>query len=817
MKRSRTVWIILLVVFSAAVLRLAALDRRPMHTDEAVQAAKFGILLEEGTFEYNPAEFHGPTLLYLTLVPARLAGMATLEEVNETLLRAVPAVIGVAIVLLPFFFAGALGRRAMVFAAVLLAFSPAFVFYSRYYIQEILFVFFLGCFLGCLWKYLQKPSLWWAVGAGTSLGLLGATKETWVLVLFAVVSAGLLTGWIRGTRPYLKAYLAPRYLLAFLLPFMIVWVLFYTAFGTQPQGLIDSIRTYVLYLDRGSGSQGHAHPWWYYLDILTWMEFFEKPTWNEDGIIVFAFLALLLVLWRRRRIANGLLTFLTLFAFILLVLYSVLPYKTPWNVLPFLFAMTPAAGASADWFIRQAGGRSGRAAAWGVFLLFGLAVPAAQSTLMVGRYHTSPSNPYVYGHTGPDIFEMAEAVQEVAERDLYIQVFAPGNDYWPWPWYLRNLDRVAYDDSVDPDQPAAPVIVADARLEGELIKRLYVQPPPGERALYLPLFERPMELRPGIEWRGYIKKDYLDSLEHDMEPMEQRQADNTHRFRHEAMNAMFEIFIDYPDQRYAQQAARAAFDEIDRLEKILSRFIPNSDVSRIRDLKAGQIASISPETMECLLIAQDIHDQTGGIFDVTVGSLVDLWKEEGHPSPEQITPILNEIGMDRLELNQSDFTVRTHRDNVPVDLGGIGKGYAVDCAGEVLREWGINRALIHGGLSSILALDSPEGKPGWSIRLSNPQNPKEAVGNAVLSNQAISCSGLRRATDMIDPRSGQPVQAKAAAWVRGPAAARCDALSTAFMIMTPDQVKTFCEKHLDIGAIFLPSSGDPPVQIGKPF
>lgn len=799
MKHSKTVWIILLLVFAAAVLRFIELDRRPMHTDEAVQAAKLGILLEEGTFKYNPAEFHGPTVLYLTTIPARLAGQDTFAELSETMLRSVTAVIGVLVVLLPLFFIDALGRRAALFASLLLAFSPAFVFYSRYYIQEMFFVLVLGIFLGGLWRFLQKPSVLWAACAGAGLGLLGATKETWVFVLLATLVAGLITCLL--CRPDIKKYLALRFVISFLLPFVFIWVLFYTSFGTRPQGLYESVHTYWMYLDRGSGAQGHAHPWWYYLDILTWIEFFEKPTWNEDGIIVFAFLALLLTVWKKRK--EGLFIFLTLFTFILLALYCALPYKTPWNALGFLFGMTLIGGAAIDWFWRKTGGGK---VVLAIILVFCLASPAAQSVLMIVKHDTTPSNPYVYGHTGPDIFPMAQRVYEIADqapagRDLYIQVVAPGNDYWPWPWYLREFKNVAYCNQVDMDAPAAPVILAAASMEKDIVERLYFRPPPGRRDLYVPLFSEPVQLRPAVEWRGYIKKDFLDSLNaKEAEPtaMTFREEDNIHQFRHDAMNSMFELFIQHPDRQYAGQAARAAFDEIDRMESLLSRFIPNSDVSRISRLKAGQSASISPETMECLQVAFTAHQMTGGVFDITVGRLVEQWKQGGG---EDIS--LDNVGMQNLEIDPQQLTVTALKDDLSVDLGGIGKGCAVDRAAQVLREWKVTKALIHGGTSSILALDAPDGRPGWKIRLSNPQNPRETIREADWTNKAISCSTLKRGSDMIDPRTGRPVQTKPAAWVLGPSAALCDALSTACMIMSPDAIRRLQSQYPEIDVIFI--------------
>jgi len=134
--------LILAATIAALALRLPRLRQRPMHGDEAVHAIKFGDLLEEGVYTYNPDEYHGPTLNYLTLIPARLASAMNLTEVTEVTLRIVPVFFGALLVLLILLAGDSLGSGAAVYAAVLTAISPAMVFYSRYYIQEMLLVCF---------------------------------------------------------------------------------------------------------------------------------------------------------------------------------------------------------------------------------------------------------------------------------------------------------------------------------------------------------------------------------------------------------------------------------------------------------------------------------------------------------------------------------------------------------------------------------------------------------------------------------------------------------------------------------------------------
>ena len=163
-----------------------------------------------------------------------------------------------------------------------------------------------------------------------------------------------------------------------------------------------------------------------------------------------------------------------------------------------------------------------------------------------------------------------------------------------------------------------------------------------------------------------------------------RQIGDVRRFSHEAMHTVFEVYAVHPDERYAAQAAQAAFDLTDRLERELSRFLTNSDITRVNHLAAGDSTRVSPSTLECLVIARHMFDLTGGAFDISIGT-----------------------GLPALELEADECMVRTTKDDVRVDLGGIGKGYAVDLMAELLEEWGLQLALVHGGFSSVLALESP--------------------------------------------------------------------------------------------------------------
>jgi FAD:protein FMN transferase len=288
------------------------------------------------------------------------------------------------------------------------------------------------------------------------------------------------------------------------------------------------------------------------------------------------------------------------------------------------------------------------------------------------------------------------------------------------------------------------------------------------------------------------------------------------RYSHEAMATVFEVHGVHSDERYAAQAAEAAFDLVDRLERELSRFVPNSDITRVNHLAAGQSTQVSPSTLECLVIARHMFDLTAGAFDISIGT-----------------------GLASLELDADAFLVHATNDGVKVDLGGIGKGYAVDLVAELLEEWGLERALVHGGFSSVLALEPPADRDGWPLTLSDPRVPSRVLSRLSMRQAALSASGIRKGDHIVDPRTGMPVRGRLAAWValprpqsagahlpagEGPApggvdgprlapGAVADALTTAFMLLQTEEIAALCECSPGLEAWVL---SDAEAQPGEP-
>ncbi len=252
------------------------------------------------------------------------------------------------------------------------------------------------------------------------------------------------------------------------------------------------------------------------------------------------------------------------------------------------------------------------------------------------------------------------------------------------------------------------------------------------------------------------------------------------------MNCRWGLHIVGEDARYAGQVAQAVFAEVDRVEAELSRFVPTSDIARINALSAGQSLRIGPDTFACLEIAAQVCADTRGAFDVTIGTLLEPCVQA------QPAPHMPRIGVDE-ELRS--VTVLSQR--VVLDMGGIGKGYAIDQAVAVLREWKVAAALVHSGQSTTYALGSPPGETGWTVAVRHPLDPTSSLGRLQLRDAAFSGSAMvLHGAHIIDPQTGQPPATGAlGAWSIAPTSAVADALSTAFMILTPAEVAAYCRRH----------------------
>ncbi len=286
-------------------------------------------------------------------------------------------------------------------------------------------------------------------------------------------------------------------------------------------------------------------------------------------------------------------------------------------------------------------------------------------------------------------------------------------------------------------------------------------------------------------------------------------GENIHKFSHKAMATIFEIFIRHDDPKYAEQSAYAAFAELDRLEQELSRFIESSDISRINSLSQLESITVGIDTFGCLKECVKLYQESKGIFDISTGNLIELWKksDKSNSSPnDEISHILKNVGLPWLHLDEGEFKVQLMNNSITLDLGGFGKGYAIDRMRETLVEWNIESGLIHGGLSTVLAFGSPENEYLWALSLKHPENINHVLQNVDLTIGAISSSGIKKGQHIINPETGSPVKGRLATWVISPQASTSDALSTTFMIMSYQEIEKYCETHPQTSALILENS-----------
>ena len=239
-----------------------------------------------------------------------------------------------------------------------------------------------------------------------------------------------------------------------------------------------------------------------------------------------------------------------------------------------------------------------------------------------------------------------------------------------------------------------------------------------------------------------------------------------------AMGSTYSIAVYGEDQTVLETAVEQAFDEVRRLDDLLSNYKPESEWSAVNRAAAVRPVEVSPELFELLAECVGYSRASEGAFDITVGPLMRVWgfyKGTGHlPKRSEIQAAEAHTGWENLVLDRATRTVHFRKKGIEIDPGGIGKGYAVDRMVAVLRQNGIKTALVAGSASSIYAMGAPPGDKGWPIEIKDPRDPERvAVAQVVLKDESMSTSGSyekffkadgRVYSHIMDPRTGYPAE-----------------------------------------------------------
>ncbi|HEX5434287.1 MAG TPA: flippase activity-associated protein Agl23 [Candidatus Angelobacter sp.] len=506
-------WAAVSILLAACFLRVFELSAKVLHHDEGVNGMFMTYLYRTGYYHYDPANYHGPSLYYMGEITTTIGSIFLGKEgLNTFTIRLVTALFGIGVVWLMLCLRRQLGNFGSLAAAAMATVSPGFVFFSRYFIHEILFIFFtLGTLVALLrYRDTRRPSYF--MFAAASLALLGTTKETWVItvaVWLIAIPCTLL--WLRMINPELRlapmlAFEAPvqqqghsrlawtrnQLLLNATVLFLAIWVVLYSSLFTNfPQGVIDSVRTYS-YWFKTSGN-ANVYPWTKYLQWLF--------GWRAGGLslradaelpaLVLGAVGIITALFQTR---NRFAVFTAFWSMGIFAAYCLIPYKTPWLLLNIVLPWIIMAGYGLEQiFLRW----RQRALAL-VLLTVAVLMGAVQAVDLSFHSYDDESQPYSYAHSRRDLLNLVNEIETIAAgnpagKNIGITIMSP--EHWPLPWYLRDYPNAGYwGKVVDTDQP---IIIALENQKAEIAQRF------GDK--YREISEH--DLRPGNRLVLYLRKD----------------------------------------------------------------------------------------------------------------------------------------------------------------------------------------------------------------------------------------------------------------------------------------------------------------------
>ncbi len=282
------------------------------------------------------------------------------------------------------------------------------------------------------------------------------------------------------------------------------------------------------------------------------------------------------------------------------------------------------------------------------------------------------------------------------------------------------------------------------------------------------------------------------------------------------MGTIIRVELWHDQKNQAQQAIQIVLDEIHRIDRLMSPYKPDSELSKINKLAANKDVTISDELLNLIQDSLQFSESTQGAFDITFASAGSLYnyRNKIKPEPSELLKALPAVNYRHIKINPIKKTITFLQKDVQIDLGGIAKGYAVDRAIELLIKKGITSAIVTAGGDSRI-LGDKRGRP-WMVGIKDPRNKQELVVAIPMINAAISTSGDYeryfesdgiRHHHIINPKTGESAHSARSVTILGIDATTTDALSTSIFVLGPEKGMKLIESIPEIEAIIIDQTG----------
>ena len=456
----RTWWTAVIYLAAVAMfLRFYDLPLKPLHHDEGVNTLFLTSLVKPPhVYRYDPANYHGPTLYYFAWLSVALLDLTTVA------IRAVSGVAGLLAVFVVLMLRRQIGSVGAFAAAWILALSPGAVYFSRYFIHEMLLVCFTIAAVVAAVSWWQRRRARDLCLAAFAAGLMFATKETAVIsaIVIAVAAVGaaalvelrqllqeparrppvrdLTTALLQSSRGFIVGFRernGVRWLLAALVVFLATNVVFYTSFFTHWHGAVSALESFAIWTK--TGTSAHPRPWHTYLE---WLSTEELPLLLLGGA------GALLALWKSE---NRFAVFAALWSIGEVAAYSLIPYKTPWLMLNMTAPLALAAGYGCEWVWERRPARSGVALAGAALAV--AALITYQAIILNFVEYDNDRHPYVYAHTSREVLTMVGEIKRIEEVNPRSSIAITSPDHFPLSWYLRDYPAGYYGKAIVTKDP----------------------------------------------------------------------------------------------------------------------------------------------------------------------------------------------------------------------------------------------------------------------------------------------------------------------------------------------------------------------------